>query len=103
MICLKLFLYWFPYSILVSGDLCCLLITFANSLFPDQCRQNVGPDLDTDRLTLLLYSLKMLLKKFILKKKSADDNESIKLTQRAKIYYIRLIEIMHVSMYVFVE
>ena len=38
----------------------------------------------------------MLLKKFILKKKSADDNESIKLTQRAKIYYIRLIEIMHV-------
>ena len=41
----------FPHSFLVSGDFCCLLITFANSLFPDQYRQNVGPDLDTDRLT----------------------------------------------------
>ena len=26
--------------------LLCLLITFANSLDPDQARQNVGPDLD---------------------------------------------------------
>ena len=41
---------WFPHSFLVSGDFCCLLITFANSLFPDQYRQNVGPDLDTDCL-----------------------------------------------------
>ena len=32
--------------------LACLLITFANSLEPDQYRKNVGPDLDTDRLTL---------------------------------------------------
>ena len=28
-----------------SGDFCHLLITFANSLDPDQERQNVGPDL----------------------------------------------------------
>ena len=28
-----------------------LLITFANSLDPDQDRQNVGPDLDPNRLT----------------------------------------------------
>ena len=34
------------------GDFWCLLITFANSLDPDQDRQNVGPDLDPNRLTL---------------------------------------------------
>ena len=33
-----------------SGDLCHLLITFANSLDPDQARQNVGPDLDPNCL-----------------------------------------------------
>ena len=32
-------------SFLASGDFCCLLINFANSLDPDQARQNVGPDL----------------------------------------------------------
>ena len=37
---------------LTSGDFCCLLITFANSLDPDQDRQIVGPDLDPNRLTL---------------------------------------------------
>ena len=31
---------------------CRLLITFANSLDPDQAKQNVGPDLDPNRLTL---------------------------------------------------
>ena len=35
-----------------SWDFCHLLITFANSLEPDQGRQNVGPDLDPDCLTL---------------------------------------------------
>ena len=29
-----------------------LLMSFANSLDPDQARQNVGPGLDTSRLTL---------------------------------------------------
>ena len=33
-------------------DFCSLLITFANSLDPDQDRQNVGRDLDPNRLTL---------------------------------------------------
>ena len=37
------------------GDCCCLLITFANSLDPDQARQNVGPDLDLNCLTLRWY------------------------------------------------
>ena len=37
---------------LALGDFCRLLITFANSLDPDQDRQNVDPDLDPNRLTL---------------------------------------------------
>ena len=41
----------FPHSFLESGYFCCLLINFANSLFPGQYRQNVRPDLETDRLT----------------------------------------------------
>ena len=40
-------------SLLVSsGNFYRLLITFANSLDPDQGQQNVGPDLDTNHLTL---------------------------------------------------
>ena len=39
-------------SFLASGDQYRLLVTFANSLDPDQDRQNVGPDLDPNRLTL---------------------------------------------------
>ena len=39
-------------SFLASGYLCYLLITFANSLDPDQDRQNVGPDLNPNGLTL---------------------------------------------------
>ena len=42
--------------ILASGDFCRLLITFANSLDPDQDKQSVGPDLDPKRLTLLWCS-----------------------------------------------
>ena len=37
---------------LARGNLCSLLITFANSLEPDQDQQNLGPDLDPNRLTL---------------------------------------------------
>ena len=36
-------------------DFCCLLITFANSLDPDQARQNVRPNLDLNCLTSGLY------------------------------------------------
>ena len=39
-------------TILASGDFCRLLITFANSLDPDQDRQNVSPDLDPNILTI---------------------------------------------------
>ena len=36
---------------LASGDICHLLIIFANRLNPDQGRQIVGPDLDPNCLT----------------------------------------------------
>ena len=39
-------------SLLASGALCHLLITFANSLNPDQDQHSVGPDLDPNSLTL---------------------------------------------------
>ena len=39
-------------SLHASGEFCCLLITFANSLDPDQDQQNVGSDLDPICLTL---------------------------------------------------
>ena len=39
-------------SYLISGDCCRLLITFDNSFDTDQDRQNVGPDLNTNCLTL---------------------------------------------------
>ena len=38
------------------GNFCHLLISFANSLDPDQDRHNVCPDLDPNCLTTRLYS-----------------------------------------------
>ena len=53
---------------------CCLRITFAISLSPDQDRQN--PALDPNRLTLIVFK-KILFKKVYVKK-SANYNKSIK-------------------------
>ena len=36
---------------------------FANSLDPDQTRQNVGPDLDLNCLTLMVFMKKLMKKK----------------------------------------
>ena len=38
-------------SLPARGDFCCLLITFANRLDPDQTQHNVGPDQDLNCLT----------------------------------------------------
>ena len=38
------------------GEFCRLLIIFANSLDPDQDRQNVGPDVYPNSLTLWWFS-----------------------------------------------
>ena len=40
---------------LASGNLCSLLITFANSLEPDQDRQNVSPELDQPFDALIVF------------------------------------------------
>ena len=48
-----------------SGDFCRLLITFANSLDPDQARQNVGPELDPKQFGTLMLFMEEFLKKFI--------------------------------------
>ena len=39
------------------------LITFANSLDPDQAKQNIGPDLDPNCFDTLVVFLKELLEK----------------------------------------
>ena len=71
-------------SFLASGDFCHLLITFANSLQPDQDLQNVVPDLDQNCLidTLIVF-LKDFFEKFNFEK-SADENESMKNYQACK-------------------
>ena len=65
---------------------CRLLITFANSLDPDQAQQNVGPDLDPNCLTLWWYSWKIFLKKLIFKKNLQMTKKHAKLSsiQRVK-------------------
>ena len=47
--------WYFVNSLSASGDLCRLLITFANSSDPDQARQNIGSDLDSNVLTLMVF------------------------------------------------
>ena len=64
-------------SSLANGNFCRLLITFANSLDPDQARQNVGPDLDPNCLTLMVF-LKDFFEKKSKKKKNLDDKKKKK-------------------------
>ena len=58
---------------------CCdkMLITFANSLDPDQAQQNVRPDLDPNCLTLLTVFLEDLKKK---KKKEKEKRKEKKMS-----------------------
>ena len=53
---------------------------------PDQARQNVGPDLDPNCLTLWWYSLNTFWKKSLKKNnnKKTDDIKACKITQHAK-------------------
>ena len=77
-----------------------LNVIFANSLDPDQARQNVGPDLDPNCLTLRWYSLKIYLTNNF-RKKCTDDKKHAKLPsiQRVKGTYSFLfcISCSHVS------
>ena len=59
------------HSFLARCDFCHLLITFANSIDPDQDQQNVVPDLDPKLFDILIVFLKDVFeKKSILKKVS---------------------------------
>ena len=60
--------------ILNNNSLSHLVITFVNSLDPDQARQNVGPDQDPNCLTLMVI-LKEFFKKKVMKKKSSGDEK----------------------------
>ena len=64
--------YWDKYLLAffpAGGNFYRLLITFANSLDPDQARQNIGSDLDINCLTLWWYSWKISFENVNLKKK----------------------------------
>ena len=56
-----------------SSDFCYLLISFANSSDPDQDRQNDGHDLDPN-----CQLQRCSCKNFLILKKSADNNKSMK-------------------------
>ena len=59
----------FQLNSLPAGDIFCRLpITFANSVDPDQARHFVGPDLDPNCLTLMIF-LKII---FLEKKKEVN-------------------------------
>ena len=59
-------------SLLVATN-CLQLITFANSLDPDQAGQNIWPDLDPNCFTVWWYSWKIFFKKLIFKKKKKEN------------------------------
>ena len=59
-----------------SVNCCLLLIALANSVDPDQARQNVGPDLDSNCLTLMVFR-KEFFEKDDFEKNSADHKNSM--------------------------
>ena len=59
-----------------------LLITFANSLNPDQAGQIVGSNLDP--ICLRRYSFEEFFEKFKFEKKNADNKKTGKISQGAK-------------------
>ena len=67
-----------------SGDFCHLLITFADSLDPDQARLNVGLNMDPNCLTLMVF-LKDFFVKVNFENKITEDKKACRITQHAKI------------------
>ena len=60
-------------------ETCRLLITFANSLDPDQDQQNVSPDLEPSCLCHTHF-----FEKVNFEKQSADDKENVKIYPACK-------------------
>ena len=63
-------------------ETCRLLITFANSLEPDQDQQNVGPDLDPNCLCSTHFVKELILKKKISRRQGK--HEKLPSMQRAE-------------------
>ena len=71
-----------------SSNLCFQLITVANSLDLDQARQDVGPDLDPNCLTLRVISCKKCSKKLILKKDRQTTKKHAKLPSMQRVNFL---------------
>ena len=67
--------------------LCRLLITFANSFYPDQARQNVEPDLDPKLFDTLMVFLKEIFKKVDFEKKNQQTTKSMQNYPEGKDFY----------------
>ena len=88
-------------AFLASGNICRLLPIFANSLDQDQARQNVGPDLNRNCLTLCCYSGKNFWKKLIFKKSADDKKKHEKLASMhrvnaivTKFYFLAILDLL---------
>ena len=75
---------YFRFAGLTLNLLVSSVVTFANSLNPDQDRQNVGPDLHPNHLPLLWYFRNNFLKKLILKKISRQKQKLEKLSSKQR-------------------
>ena len=72
-------------SFLASGNFCCLLIAFANSLNPDPYQQDICPDLDSNCLTLgQCWILKEFFEKVNFEQSQQTTTKACKITQHAK-------------------
>ena len=77
-----------PYTINsfpANGNFCCLLITFANSVDPDQAWQNVRSDLDPNCLTFWWYSRKIFFEKVNFLKNPQTTEKHAKLPSMQRI------------------
>ena len=59
-----------------SDHFCHLLVTIANSLDPDQARQDVGPGLDPNCFTLMVLSKDLFLKNVDFEKISTQQKKT---------------------------
>ena len=67
---------------------CRLLVTFANSLDPDQARRFVGPDLDQNCLTLMVMLKEFLEKVDIEKKNQQTTKKQGKFPSRQRVKWV---------------
>ena len=64
---------------------CRLLITFANSLAPDQAQHNAGPDPDPNCLTLMVFLMSFFFKKYNFEKNIGRRQNQAKLSSMQRV------------------